>query len=274
MRLIFSRKGFDSSTGKCPSPLVDGRPRSLPIPTKMPSRTRYGDLAGDFATMVEQLTRGRLTRGSLCHLDPDLEAGALPRRPGWRGAFGQVAAAQGHLRNSGVTAGDLFLFFGLFRPAVLNDRWRFMGPREHRIFGWLQIGRVLEVGADPSSTLAEYPWLAGHPHLERGWPASNTVYLASEALVLGGEQLNLPGWGLFAQGHRLTAPDSTQPSFWRIPDWLNPRCGGCGLTYHPPVRWDRAGTVRAAAKGQEFVADVGEQRAALEWVRELMRDRA
>ena len=68
-----------------------------------------------------------------------------------------MAAALGDLRNTGVAAGDLFLFFCLFRPAVFEGRWRFMGPREHRIFGWLQIGRVLDVGTDPNSTLADYP---------------------------------------------------------------------------------------------------------------------
>ena len=84
MHLIFSRKGFDSSAGKCPSPLVDGRPLSLPIPTTMPSRIRYGDLGRDAATIVEQLTHDRLATESFCHLDPDLETSALPRRPGWR----------------------------------------------------------------------------------------------------------------------------------------------------------------------------------------------
>ncbi len=32
MQIIFSRKGFDSSYGGCPSPLFKDRPLSLPIP--------------------------------------------------------------------------------------------------------------------------------------------------------------------------------------------------------------------------------------------------
>ncbi|CAI8922445.1 hypothetical protein EMIT0158MI4_310005 [Burkholderia ambifaria] len=35
--------------------------------------------------------------------------------PGWRPALGQTGAAQGHLSNNGVGAGDVFLFFGWFR---------------------------------------------------------------------------------------------------------------------------------------------------------------
>ena len=44
MRIVFSRKGFDSAAGGGPSPIVDGRPLSLPIPTAGPSRTTYDDL--------------------------------------------------------------------------------------------------------------------------------------------------------------------------------------------------------------------------------------
>jgi len=33
MKLILSRKHSDSSAGGCPSPLIDGRPVSLPIPS-------------------------------------------------------------------------------------------------------------------------------------------------------------------------------------------------------------------------------------------------
>lgn len=45
MRVIFSRKGFDSAAGGCPSPIVEGKPISLPIPTRMPSVVCFGDLS-------------------------------------------------------------------------------------------------------------------------------------------------------------------------------------------------------------------------------------
>ena len=32
MKLVFSRKGFDSSAGGFPSPIINGKPISLPIP--------------------------------------------------------------------------------------------------------------------------------------------------------------------------------------------------------------------------------------------------
>ena len=272
MRIILSRKGFDTTAGGCPSPIVAGRPLSLPIPTRMPTRLRYGDLAGGVGEIVEQLTRGRHARRSFCHLDPDLDASTLPRAAGWRGALGQAAAAQGHLRNRAVGPGDLFLFFGLFRPASFAGHWRFEGAPEHRIFGWLQVDCVLEVGTDARASRKRFPWLTDHPHLQSGWPASNTVYVAREALKLGGEELACAGWGLFARGLRLTAPDAKQLSRWAVPDWLNPKRGGCGLTYHPSERFSADGHLHAAARGQEFVADIGEREDAREWVRGLFAE--
>src|SRR4051794_8770818 len=117
MRIIFSRKGFDSSFGGCPRPILDGCPLSLPIPTRGPSGTAFAHLRDPIPQMVADLTRGKLTPDHPCHLDPDLDAGSLPERlPGWRGALGQVAAARAHLANQGVSVGDLFLFWGLYRP--------------------------------------------------------------------------------------------------------------------------------------------------------------
>lgn len=111
MRIIFSRKGFDSSYGGCPSPLVGGRPLSLPIPVTSRSRTTFGHLPDPLPSLVPDLTRGRLTPDSLCHLDPDLVADTLQnRQPGWRGSLGQVAQSQRHLENQGVGPGDLFVF--------------------------------------------------------------------------------------------------------------------------------------------------------------------
>ena len=275
MKLILSRKGFDSAAGGYPSPLLDGRPLSLPIPTRQPSPTRYGDLAGDLATLVSDLTKRRITADHRCHLDPDLDPGALPRLPGWRGALGQVSTAQTHLANNDVGTGDLFLFWGLFRAAARSGggRWQFTGLAEHRIFGWLQIDEVLDVGEDPQPALQRHPWLASHPHLATGWNKNNTVYVAREELAIDGMPAGIPGFGLFRTGVRLTAATSSQPSTWIAPAWLNPLTGGTGLTYHPEKRWSTDNTLRAAARGQEFIADIGERRDALDWLTLLLTEK-
>ena len=106
MRIIFSRKGFDSGSGGGASPIVDGKPISLPIPdTKGIARTTYGELG--LGELAARASRDAFGAESLCHHDP------LFTRDG-RCLFGQVGAAQTHLANQGVGVGDTFLFFGLF----------------------------------------------------------------------------------------------------------------------------------------------------------------
>lgn len=270
MKVIFSRKGFDSTAGGCPSPLVDGCPVSFPIPTKMPSAVRYGDLNGPYGELVGDLTKGRRSAQDWCHLDPDISAKALSRLPGWRGALGQTSAAQGHLRKQDIQVGDLFIFWGLFRPVEKVGSWQFTGAPEHRIWGWLQIGEIIHLGPDGSDALEGRPWLRDHPHVRPGWGASNTLYVASDETLLGGCRLDGAGSGVLQKGHRLTAPNC-KPSTWGVPDWLHPQAGGCGMTYHPYQRWGEDGTVTAAARGQEFVARPI-QSSADAWIKAVLRE--
>lgn len=269
MRIIFSRKGFDSSAGGCPSPIIGDRPISLPIPVrKTPSPVRYIDLIGDYGSLVEDLTKGRIDRHNRCHLDPDLKSSVRTRLPGWRGALGQVGVAQSHLSNAGVSVGDLFLFWGLFRHAERKNRWTFYGAPEHRLFGWLQVGEILQLGEDGSFAAKRYAWLCDHPHVRHGWSSHNALYVAAEKLCLNGTSLGLPGWGVFRHGLKLTA-DGANPSIWSVPDWLNPARGGVGMTYHTEYRWKLDGTVTCAGRGQEFVAEITGRSDALLWVSSL-----
>ena len=117
MKLIFSRKGFDSSAGGVPSPIFpDGRMISLPIPDER-SKVTYADISyngASLGSLVAQLTRERIPAHSRVQIDPALAQDSLQRLAGWRPIFGQTGPAQGHLRNNGVGPGDLFLFFGFF----------------------------------------------------------------------------------------------------------------------------------------------------------------
>ena len=98
MKIVFSRKGFDTSRpgGGGASPIVDGRPVSLPIPYyEEQSRTTFADL--DLADHVYSASKGRITGSEICHNDPMFENGKC--------ALGQISSAQGHLRKQGVGAG-------------------------------------------------------------------------------------------------------------------------------------------------------------------------
>lgn len=241
MKISFSRKGFDSSAGGVPSPIIDGRPVSLPIPTKHRSVTTYNDVG--LGEVVTRLTRGRISGESNCHLDPMFENGVC--------AFGQTGAAQTHLANRGFGVGDVFLFFGLF--ADKNGR-----DRHHRIFGYLQVAELVPLGARPGpgpDSLKEFRY--SHPHTIGEWNDNNTLYLGAGRVAR-----------TVSSRLRLSKPGGPV-SKWRIPAWLKDR----GLSYHAnPARWSVEGELQTAAKGQEFVTDLGDDQTAQQWVESIIRD--
>ncbi|OZB12300.1 MAG: hypothetical protein B7X58_11865, partial [Marinobacter sp. 34-60-7] len=107
MKLILSRKGFDSSAGGCPNPVFpNGSALALPIPDAQ-SPIRFSQIQHDghsLGPLVSQLTGNRAFSRKGAHLDPDLTERAFPRLPGWRPMLGQHSAAQAHLENHGVGA--------------------------------------------------------------------------------------------------------------------------------------------------------------------------
>jgi hypothetical protein len=285
MRIVLSRKGFDSQYGGVPSPILpSGEIVSFPIPARGDPH-RIGDLwptESRFAQLIANLTDSRITSDARVHLDPDLDAAAVARPAGWRPAFGQIGAAQAHLANQGVGPGDLFLFFGWFRQVEKSAGcWRYVrgSPDLHLVFGYLQVEAVVPVPRVPTSTLRQFPWLASHPHVASAGQYSsgnNTIYVGRERLDLGGVRSSLPGAGTlgrFAQQRQLTAPGRTR-SVWQLPSWFRPAEGRAGLSYHDnPARWSVQGDavqLQTVAKGQEFVFDTANYPEAERWAAELL----
>ncbi len=280
MKIILSRKGFDSSYGGVASPIFpDGTLFSLPIPEEQ-GTVSYEELwcAGTpLGPLVEGLTRGRITRQQRAHLDPDLYQQICPRQPGWRPLFGQDGAAQSHLANQGVGIGDLFLFFGWFH-AVEQSRagYRFVpkAADQHLIYGWLQIGEILQGSALP---VAAPLWATDHPHCSGGRGERNTLYIAAEKLRLPGRvtMSSLAGAGTLAFGRQqlLTQPNALRTQ-WRLPRWFYPSAGRAPLTYHTDLsRWavdETYAYLQSAARGQEFVFDTTHYPEAVAWVETLL----
>lgn len=287
MKVIFSRKGFDSGYGKCPSPIFpDGTFVSLPIPSKN-NPHRMGDLdfnGTNLGELATQLAPGNITVDTAVHLDPDLDPSLVSRKPGWRPSLGQLSAAQTHLQNNGVGAGDIFLFFGWFREVEnKSGLWRYVreAPGRHVIFGWLQIGEILDIARERAAALSSYPWLTDHPHLsERDDYQSpskhNTIYLSSDQCSIGN---GLAGGGTFLRYRDdlcLTWPGRSR-SQWRLPLWMMPNNGESSMTYHPAPRWsaeDGHTLLKSAAKGQEFVFDADRHPEARRWIETILMDSA
>jgi len=280
MKLILSRKGFDSSAGGVPSPIMpDGRIVSLPIPDKH-SPILYSEIKFNkysISKIVSDLTKGLIPSHFRAHLDPDLVPESLSRMPEWRPLFGQTGAAQQHLRNNAVGPGDLFLFFGLFRQVThLNGSYVWMkGTRPlHLIWGWLQIEKFLELGGTQPNG---FEWATYHPHFHRNDNDQNVVYIANQYLKIEGiRSRKIPGGGVFpyfAQSLVLTAHSANNASTWELPDWIYPD-GKKPLTYHlNPERWRRIGSrteLRAAPRGQEFVLDCDYYPEAIKWIITLL----
>lgn len=280
MKLILSRKGFDSGAGGVPSPIFpDGRMVSLPIPDKT-SRIRYSDLGFDgqsLGPLVAELTHGKVRADYKAHLDPDLSTANFPRLPGWRALFGQTGPAQGHLRNHGVGAGDLFLFFGLFRRVEKRQgRWAWVkgAPPRHVIWGWMQVGELLDLGAGIPSG---FEWAHYHPHFGRKGDRNNVVYVAKGGFDAGRGGKNLPGAGVFQRldaGLQLTSLDARGTTPWVLPSWFYPYPNRRPLSYHSkPERWEKHeshAVLHVVKRGQEFVLDCDEYPEALPWARNLI----
>ncbi len=280
-KLILSRKGFDSASGGCPSPIFpDGTMYSLPIPSYGAS-VAYGDLRHggiEIGRVVEDLTRRRIGARDGVHLDPDVRPDAIRRSAGWQALFGQAGQAHSHLANQGVGAGDVFLLFGLFRRVEeLLGGWRFVkdAPNLHVLWGWLQIEQVCQV--DVIRGDGRFHWAFYHDHFRGCGNPSNTLYVATQRLDLN-DAVKVSGAGVFPRFDErlvLTAPDAPV-SRWRLPRWFYPDGNKTPLTYHPDRRrWrrdNRHAYLQSVGRGQEFVLDSRQYPEAVDWVGGLLSD--
>ena len=269
MKLILSRKGFDTANGGCPSPIFpDDTMFSLPIPLKHEDKFTYGELPRfgeiNIGEVVAGLTRGRIGAKDHAHMSPDLQPpDGCPR------LFDQAEAAERHLNNQGVGEGDIFLFFGLFRRVKEDERqWRFTGEPLHVLWGWLQVGARRDCGK-------------GAEKLRCSCGNDNTRYVAREKLDMG-DGIDAPGAGVFSRFDKrllLTDPERNGVTHWRLPKIFHPHPPKTPLTYHGKRRWTLEGDytyVQRNGPGQEFVLNLdeysnAEYREAVGWARDLIR---
>lgn len=262
MKIIISRKGFDSGYGGYPSPILpDGRMVSLPIPD-VDKSIRYNELQVDDRYSYKELMKslfgetlkyegyGKVHIDDIgCHLDPDITNNTYRRDKDWRGIFGQAGIAQKHLENQEVSVGDIFLFFGWFRKTELVDGRIIYDKKDkqgkHVIYGYMEVGEIHQV-----NKLDADEWMYYHPHVKRGKNTidNDVIYVAKDKLTF--DNL-LDGYGTFKYCDEvILTKNGFSKSRWNLPHIFK----NTNISYHSNNSW-KDNYFQSAAKGQEFVLD-------------------
>lgn len=234
MKVILSRKGFDSANGGIASPILeDGTMLSFPIP--LPETNTFAELEYkgiSYAQFLHDLNYREGKFGSHCHIDPDLELSRWKQKPtGWFPAFGQIGAAASYLNHIGVEPGDVFLFFGNFHHVAKKSDGTYCYVRHtgdfykdkdlQVIWGYLQVGEILSTAAQQETAL----W---HPHSipRRTNNRTNVIFKASEHLSFAPA---LPGAGVlpFDQKRVLTLPGAAKATWKYNPVYVPKNLLGC-----------------------------------------------
>ena len=224
MKVILSRKGFDSANGGIPSPIFeDDTMLSFPIPSKDHEKDKitYNELTCNGVLLNKILKDLGYSGDECCHLDPDLD---ITRRvvpvKGWKPAFGQINQSASYLINNQIVSGDLFLFFGNFRHVVesggkykfarrnKNSEEPYYGREMQAIWGYLQVGKVISKAEEQKKFL----W---HPHAcekRISEEKNNLIFTAAEHLSFAPD---MSGCGIFSYNEKrvLSMPGKTKATW-------------------------------------------------------------
>jgi hypothetical protein len=261
MRIVFSRKGYDSTSGGFPSFIFpDGTLFSVPIPTNS-NHGLYSSLDFEYQgtpiqEILNQVTSKRIrTNGTFdgcdyakssqfCHHDP-MYISSLNRL-----ALGQTGASESHLRNQRIDEGDMFLFYGWFKKIDISDgNWGYVSdtPDIHLIWSSMIILKPLRLDTpkDVQMTVERFPQLAIHPHLSPDWSSKpNSIYLSEKHSMLP-----------FAERRCLTdLSDYDGRAKWSLPVCFNHPEAFTYLNDFRPMGDKVAVSYRGY--GQEFVLDL------------------
>lgn len=291
MKLVLSRKGFDSGSGGCLSPYnhETGEYIWCPIPEKVNSysnQVRYTDipvkkdylsgLKGSNLSEVYKSLKGtdrvKLRKNEYVSIDDrDLFAHFDPMLglPPWIEAndklkigkgFGQFNAAP-HLENHNVNEGSIFLFFGGFQS---TSHRKISG---HYIYGWLKIKKRIETYKECKEIIEQYN-LEHHPHItEAAFKRNqkNYIFLPDQWLF---DDLKIPGCGYFTtlnDSLLLSNNKESNKATWKLPIFFYQN-----LTQVHQKTWEHIQegfcTVRTGI-GQEFVTQLSEK--GEKWLRDL-----
>lgn len=224
MKIILSRKGFDSANGGIVSPIMEGGTLvSFPIPSD--DKDSFDDLIycnQPYSQILKDLKYKENPKYPNCHVDPDLSQDRRKIRiDGWCPIFGQVNSSAIYLRDTvKIQPGDLFLFFGNYHKVeFLNGKYQYIKNTGdfysdndlQLIWGYLQVGKII---INPEEQ-RKYCW---HPHSDREKykEDSNVMFVASDKLSFNE---NMPGAGVlkYREDRVLTAKGCTKATWIKRP---------------------------------------------------------
>ncbi|MCB5272211.1 MAG: hypothetical protein LHW56_10250 [Candidatus Cloacimonetes bacterium] len=294
MKIILSRKGFDSSFGGVASPVFtqDGKFLSLPIPLNSPEAERlgydvsYNDLnlhGHNYGHLVQDLSRNKrrnqLSGDMLVRLGLDLLKDVYPKRDkAWRPLLGQLGSAQGHLKKQGIGTGDIFLFFGLYNWVKKENGLYSYEKGEkpfHLLWGWFQVEDVIDLDR-PGDKIQD--WMSHHPYFYMPGVKGKALYLGSRDLVID-EKVIIKGGGVgiydkYREDLRLSRQGSGKCTDWLVPTFMYSEDKTKLPTYHQdPGRWTKEGDrcgLKAVSIGQEFVFESEDHPGAIDWIVSLI----
>ncbi len=259
MKVILSRKGFDSAAGGIPSPILGKQLISLPIPRAY-SGDDYRNLS--FTHQGEHFNYAKLLKDlnvnfySECHLDPDLIRGVKSRAGAWQPALGQAGNAAAEILE--VEVGDLFLFFGNFRQAVFsNGRFHFLkdSPEMHVIWGYLKVTEIYDQAQIESGEIPQA--LQYHPHVREA-----DFHQKNHNLVFASTEEN-SGIFEFSEKHILSDLNqkSYKKSYWNALPFLAPQTNR--------IKKVKKGLWNSGGRGQEFICKIKKRKQFDAWLNQL-----
>lgn len=273
MKVIFSRKGFDSSYGGFPSIILpeemESKMISFPIPETNPKG--YGKKAEDIKFVLkkqnlslkeifEQLgidekinipsTPARKgLNNTVFHFDPELQEVENMRS---YAAFGQSDKASSHLLSHGLDKGDVFLFFGSFKKTFFeNNKITYDSAMYdiHAIWGYMIVDDIVHV-KNIDESLGKYPDITTHLHYK------NKNIENGENIIICGSRF---GTFNYDDKYRLTKLGYSKTS-WELPEFFkNANISYCNTVIKPS-------RFKTAAIGQEFIVTNFDDPKMKEWL--------
>lgn len=278
MKVIFSRKGFDSSYGGFPSVILPSemgnKMISFPIPET--NSNRAGKKADELCFVLhdgnslslkdifEQLgitdkinvpsePKSKGLENTVFHFDPEVQEIEDGRT---YVAFGQRGAASSHLLSNGINAGDVFLFFGTFKKTLLENGKITYDSAIHEIqaiWGYMIVDDIIHVNNIEESQFAKYPDIGTHLHYV------NRKSEVGENIIICGKHF---GTFDYDDKYRLTKL-GYKKSFWELPDIFRyTDIAYCGRVENPA-------RFKSADIGQEFVVSNLNESKMIDWLKSL-----